>query len=692
MGNSLKLPVWGRFYVAISINRAWCQTRKFLPLSEFAAMSFCALAAVLTLGLRLPIHAPAVKLRPGGSVFMSTDDTVLENDPPPANLAAQICDLAEALPDHLVSSGSSTVPTLSCTKGGRNRFVLWPNASLAGGGPTVKDVLSACTQAPVGRGTETVVDTSVRRVKETESIAVQWPGLPAALEQVQRELCPWLDLEAKLYKVLVYQEGDFFTWHLDSKKEQDHVMTMTVDCGAPNCKGGGIEFKRVPVAQWRSDAVLDDDDLKDWFEDNDEAPPDWYEDEMRKRYRLFCQERGYDMFETRSYEDNDYNALKETWSNELLERETRRDEEADARKKKRLWSAGAPGDWCCWSITEEHRVQPVTKGCRIVAVYNILGRQRTEQEPGMVPPQQGVLPSQQPGPSAPEVQEQWSQLINMLSEPPLTRVLQANGCHRVGFLLHHEYNFDTRYDYQEPNRMPLSELMGRDRVLYEAALAAGHSVVQVEQCTLRYELVVRDEERYDQMRGYDYQYVPDDLGRVRIARSTMDPLTLVKEGGPTVYEWLDSIQYYSGEQHAGMTGEQRRAVRKQAHARKFEVPDLLKPLVGANTLTPVEASHICDHIDFDDYSDPSTGFVHNVNDVYWPFRDVWWACSESSIKRQYDVTKKFSSHNRDYTGEFFLPLWGNSAKWEYYSHGRAVLLVQIRSDETDSPRPLANDL
>ena len=154
MGNSLKLPVWGRFYVAISINRAWCQTRKFLPLSEFAAMSFCSLAAVLTLGLRLPIHAPAVKLRPGGSVFMSTDDTVLENDPPPANLAAQICDLAEALPDHLVSSGSSTVPTLSCTKGGRNRFVLWPNASLAGGGPTVKDVLSACTQAPVGRGTE----------------------------------------------------------------------------------------------------------------------------------------------------------------------------------------------------------------------------------------------------------------------------------------------------------------------------------------------------------------------------------------------------------------------------------------------------------------------------------------------------------------------------------------------------------
>merc|ERR1712008_235298 len=75
------------------------------------------------------------------------------------------------------------------------------------------------------------------------------------------------------------------------------------------------------------------------------------------------------------------------------------------------------------------------------------------------------------------------------------------------------------------------------------------------------------------------------------------------------------------------------------------------------------ASFICCHIDFDDYSDPSQGFVHNVNDVYWPFRDVWWACSESSIKRQFDATKKFTSSDRDdYAGEFLLPLWGNSAK------------------------------
>ena len=609
-----------------------------------------------TLGLRLPTHAPPSPAVKRVSVFMSTDDQVTtDNDPPPSDLAAQICDLAEALPDHLVCSGSSTVPVLSAPSLWTRLWAPGPSRlslrrrTLAGGGPTVEDVLAACAQAPVGRGTETVVDTSVRRVMESERIAVQWPGLPAALEQVQLELCPWLDLEAKLYKVLVYRKGDFFTWHLDSKKEQDHVLTLTVDCGAPACEGGGIEFERVPA-----NAAFDDDE-----------PPDWYEDEMRKKYTQFCDERGYEIYTTRSYEDDDYTALETVWSNEVFERQARLEKEADARKKKRLWSADAPGDWCCWSITEKHRVRQVTSGCRVVAVYNILGRQRKE----LTVPPEGVLPLQEP--SGPSPEQRWSKLVNMLSEPPLTRALQASGYHRVGFLLHHEYNFDTRWGYQEPYRMPLSELMGRDRVLYEAALAAGHSVVQVEQCTLRYELVLPSLDE-----DLDYRYSADDLSSVRVARSTMDRLTLVKDGGPRVYEWLKSC--------------------RQAQARKFKVPDLMKPYVGADTITPEEASFICRHIEFDDYSYFTPGFVHPVNDVYWPFRDVWWACSRSSIERQFDATRKFTGDDYGYSGEFGSPLWGNSAKWEYYAHGRAVLLVQIRSGDTqtstDSPRPLANDL
>ena len=195
---------------------------------------------------------------------------------------------------------------------------------------------------------------------------------------------------------------------------------------------------------------------------------------------------------------------------------------------------------------------------------------------------------------------------------------------------------------------------------------------------------------------------PDDLGRVRVARSTMDAHELVKDGGPKVYEWLNSIQYAPWRDPGNITASSNIAEWKQAQARKFEVPDRMKPYVGADTITPEEASFICQRFDFDDYeySDPSEGFIHNVNDVYWPFRDVWWACSDSSIIRQFDATKKFASTpsgRGGYSGEFSYPLWGNEAYWEYYAHGRAVLLVEIRpagdaQTSTDSPRPLADDL
>ena len=105
----------------------------------------------------------------------------------------------------------------------------------------------------------------------------------------------------------------------------------------------------------------------------------------------------------------------------------------------------------------------------------------------------------------------------------------------------------------------------------------------------------------------------------------MDAHELVKDGGPTVYEWLNSIQYAPWRDPGNITASSNIAEWKQAQARKFEVPDRMKPYVGADTITPEEASFICRHFDFDDYSDPSEGFIHNVNDVYWPFRDVWWA-------------------------------------------------------------------
>ena len=89
-------------------------------------------------------------------------------------------------------------------------------------------LVAKCVQAPCGVGAETVVDTSIRRTLETQEVRVDWPGLQAALDECSRRLCPWLQLEARFYKVLVYQPGDFFRSHVDSKR-----LSVCQDTTAP---------------------------------------------------------------------------------------------------------------------------------------------------------------------------------------------------------------------------------------------------------------------------------------------------------------------------------------------------------------------------------------------------------------------------------------------------------------------------
>ncbi|CAE7322938.1 unnamed protein product [Symbiodinium necroappetens] len=63
-------------------------------------------------------------------------------------------------------------------------------------------------------------------------------------------LCPEVDLVAKLYKVLLYEPGDFFQPHVDSKVGDDHILSLVVDCGAGDCKGGELCFPK-RASQWR---------------------------------------------------------------------------------------------------------------------------------------------------------------------------------------------------------------------------------------------------------------------------------------------------------------------------------------------------------------------------------------------------------------------------------------------------------
>lgn len=97
-----------------------------------------------------------------------------------------------------------------------------------------------CVPAPCGKGEETVLDPTQRRTLETQEVRVVWDGLSDALEACSRQLCPWLSLEARFYKLLLYEQGDFFRRHVDSKRAPEHLLTLVVDCGFGPCDGGQV--------------------------------------------------------------------------------------------------------------------------------------------------------------------------------------------------------------------------------------------------------------------------------------------------------------------------------------------------------------------------------------------------------------------------------------------------------------------
>lgn len=90
-------------------------------------------------------------------------------------------------------------------------------------------------QAPYGKGTKTLVDTDVRRVWEIDADQVvlanpEWPGLlKEALRVSQHELgLQKQELEAHLYKLLLYQPGSFFLAHRDGEKLDRMVATLVI--------------------------------------------------------------------------------------------------------------------------------------------------------------------------------------------------------------------------------------------------------------------------------------------------------------------------------------------------------------------------------------------------------------------------------------------------------------------------------
>ncbi len=107
-----------------------------------------------------------------------------------------------------------------------------------------RKLIKLCHQAPYGKGTETLVDTDVRRVWELdpdqfELTNPEWHELlPEITDRVRDELgLGKRKLAPHLYKLLVYEAGDFFLPHRDGEKLDRMVATLVISL--PSVHEGG---------------------------------------------------------------------------------------------------------------------------------------------------------------------------------------------------------------------------------------------------------------------------------------------------------------------------------------------------------------------------------------------------------------------------------------------------------------------
>jgi hypothetical protein len=108
----------------------------------------------------------------------------------------------------------------------------------------IKEMIKIARKAPFGKGSETVLDTTVRSAWEIDAgqITFNNGGWSNFIESVIEQIKPDLGIEghsvsANLYKLLIYEQGDFFLPHKDSEKEEGMFGTLII--GLPSKHTGG---------------------------------------------------------------------------------------------------------------------------------------------------------------------------------------------------------------------------------------------------------------------------------------------------------------------------------------------------------------------------------------------------------------------------------------------------------------------
>ena len=101
--------------------------------------------------------------------------------------------------------------------------------------PMQAEALIATAQpAPYGRGEETLVDRDVRRTWQVDAkqLTIEGDGWQESLENLVRSVKHTLgvygDVEAELYKLLIYDAGSFFIEHRDTEKRQGMFATLVI--------------------------------------------------------------------------------------------------------------------------------------------------------------------------------------------------------------------------------------------------------------------------------------------------------------------------------------------------------------------------------------------------------------------------------------------------------------------------------
>jgi hypothetical protein len=121
--------------------------------------------------------------------------------------------------------------------------VVLPGLEVAGLGPVglpltagqARELTALCEQAPYGKGEETLVDTSVRRVwrLKPEHFALTNPEWEEFLRQTVGKVREGVglerqNLESHLYELLLYEPGSFFLPHRDGEKLDRMVATLVL--------------------------------------------------------------------------------------------------------------------------------------------------------------------------------------------------------------------------------------------------------------------------------------------------------------------------------------------------------------------------------------------------------------------------------------------------------------------------------